>query len=239
MSTIEINTTKVKALGFPDDYIDALKECGEVSGEIVIADQTSECFKQLMRRQQKLLKPKYEFYTKPPAATPAPKYFPPLMPKQPTSQRGWNIVETSWVKAWQFAAAAKSRGFVATLGDILGVWKGKGKQASDKTVSLRVLSCFGDDKQPACPALKYYDQGQFHYCNDCGCGPKERARLSSVGSGEKTPIFKDDDYLKYKYPELQCPRMRPGFSNELDLAKPCDNCLDLQLALNDRYPDQT
>jgi SAM-dependent methyltransferase len=84
----------------------------------------------------------------------------------------------------------------------------------------RATSCFGrmyayNGPEP-CPALAYSNTKRFHYCNDCECGERDDAKLSKEGSPIDRPIVDDLGLLKYGYPYLECPRGRPGFSNEAD-----------------------
>lgn len=104
-----------------------------------------------------------------------------------TPKSGWARVKQTWQDAQDFVAAMKSRGL------------------DDKKVELTVKgvrhdSCFGEP----CPSLRLSDDGVHHYCGACGCGDSSLALLDS------------DGYSKLDYPELKCPRRRPGFVNSLD-----------------------
>lgn len=104
-----------------------------------------------------------------------------------TPKLGWEKVKGTFQAAADFAAAIKSRGL------------------SDRRVdlSLRVIrdqSCFAEP----CPSVRLAEDGVHHFCAACGCGDREIAHLDG------------DDYPKLDYPDLKCPRRRPGFSNSLD-----------------------
>jgi hypothetical protein len=91
-----------------------------------------------------------------------------------------------------FASAVVSRGF-------------NNKKIDEATKQLRVLSCFGDNKElPACEYLKNSKTGDGkHYCGGCGCGDKKGTWLVSDG----------EQYSKLDYPKLHCPLDMPGFAN--------------------------
>ncbi len=116
----------------------------------------------------------------------------------------WAIVKNTWEKAESFLKSVSSK---ITKPEI-----------DEKTFSLRVLSCHGVDLNgnkiaEPCKARGYTSQGQYHYCNLCGCGARELARLSSIGSSENDPKFTNGEYLKLHYPYLECPLEKKGFSN--------------------------
>lgn len=73
--------------------------------------------------------------------------------------------------------------------------------ASPEVLARRKLSCFGDASTEACDAL-VERQGGF-YCGACGCGAWMLAKLD----GETAP--------KLGWKKLNCPKGRPGFSNEV------------------------
>lgn len=77
---------------------------------------------------------------------------------------------------------------------------------------LRVISCHGDIIHPACQYRAYSETGKYHYCNECGCGEREVARISEIGSTKDRPSFGLKP-TKLDYPYLACPIGRPGFSN--------------------------
>lgn len=102
----------------------------------------------------------------------------------------WTKVKPSWQKAHSFLRSILSKGFT-------------GKVATDEQFKQRHVSCFGTTPegiyvQSPCPSLaKSKDQGR-HYCNACGCGDRSIAHLDSK---------------LMRFPHLECPRKRPGFSN--------------------------
>lgn len=102
----------------------------------------------------------------------------------------WEKVRHSWSMAESFAKSVASRGILQT------------KRAPAATIERRHASCFGREGEPACPALARSKDGVHHFCNECGCGDTSIARL---------------DGGKLEYPYLECPRQRPGFSNEAPL----------------------
>lgn len=106
------------------------------------------------------------------------------------TQKGWNAVKSSWVKAEAFFASIKSRGIIATTLNT------GGERAPDNIVDLRRQQCFG-----GCVHLKYtLDHKPF--CGACGCGSNKLAILAS-----------EEGYSKLDYPYLECPLKKPGFSN--------------------------
>ncbi len=106
----------------------------------------------------------------------------------------WAAVQRSWEMAKSFSSAMMSKGFAGT-------------RADDRTKSQRWISCFGQAPDGAaagqpCDALRWTADHEHAFCGDCGCGDHRRAHLNG------TP------YGKLEYPYLECPRGRPGFSNE-------------------------
>jgi hypothetical protein len=122
-------------------------------------------------------------------------------------KRRWAKVLASWSAAFSYGRALGSS---TTLKGV------KTRRVAPERRALRVLSCFGDQAGGVarCPSLAFSPNNQFHYCNDCECGEREEARLSGIGSTDERPILDGNEYLKLDFPELECPRKRPGFSNE-------------------------
>lgn len=83
------------------------------------------------------------------------------------------------------------------------------RTADDATISLRQLSCLGDDEAgiAACPALR--GPVGARYCGECGCGDWKQALLDPDKDGKSK--------LQYRY--LRCPRGRAGFSNHKPINK--------------------
>jgi len=111
--------------------------------------------------------------------------------------KAWAEARPTWEMALSFGKALLSRGFTGTKVDI--TVKGQ-----------RHVSCFGETLegkkvQEPCPSLALSRDGTHHYCNACGCGDKGMTTLDPDGDG----------YSKLDYPQLMCPRQRPGFSNSL------------------------
>jgi hypothetical protein len=75
-----------------------------------------------------------------------------------------------------------------------------GRAASAETIARRKLSCFGGAATPPCPALERTERGAF--CTKCACGRWQLANLAGAISSKLT------------FGWLECPLMRPGFSNE-------------------------
>lgn len=116
----------------------------------------------------------------------------------------WNNVKHTWHKAESFARAYTSK-----------IIEGK---VSKEIKSLRILSCHGINEegkqiQSACHGRGYSISNNYFFCNLCGCGEREIARISSKNSTQNQPIFNEEEYIKLDFPELQCPRKMPGFSN--------------------------
>lgn len=113
-----------------------------------------------------------------------------------TKQTSWNTVKPTWEKAEAFIKSQLSKGITS-------------KRVELTVKNQRHISCFGtnlngDKVAEPCSALTLSDDKQHHFCNSCGCGDKAIAHLDS------------DGYSKLDYPYLECPRRRPGFSNEID-----------------------
>lgn len=149
------------------------------------------------------------------------KYARQATPKEAAQTRRWKTVERSWNAAqevqqvWESVQEKNLLQRMVAFGKALLSRGLTNKEAEPRIVALRQLSCFGDTTRgvPACVGLGFDESQQFHFCNDCGCGAREVARLSSPGSEKAKPVFLEDDYIKLKYPALECPRRRPGFSN--------------------------
>lgn len=90
-----------------------------------------------------------------------------------------------WKRAWSFLGSLKSV-FTSSL--------------SSEEHALRHISCMGttpagDRVADPCPSLSTH-KGHF-YCGACGCGYRPWAAV---------------DTLKLSFPQLPCPRNRPGFT---------------------------
>lgn len=79
----------------------------------------------------------------------------------------------------------------------------KNKNIDLPTKQLRALSCFGYNDITKCHHLKKSNTSNYHFCNGCGCGDKNR-----------TWLLKDKgEYSKLDFPVLNCPLKMPGFTN--------------------------
>jgi len=125
--------------------------------------------------------------------------------KQPETQAAlgrvdsWTKVKPTWEMAESFVKSMASKGFTA-------------KKVELTIKNKRHISCFGKDLDGKvvslpCPSLAVSSDGKSHFCNSCGCGDRQVARLDGV------------PYSKLDYPYLECPRRRPGFSNEITEAE--------------------
>jgi hypothetical protein len=134
-----------------------------------------------------------------PAPVPVPK-------DRGEKRKKWLKALPSWKQAKAYALAKASK--IAMSAGIV-------EPVSPVVRSLRQLSCHGDlgGGVAPCPARSFSPKGKFHYCNDCGCGEREDARISAVGSEKERPILLDEDNDKFSHPYLECPRQRAGFSN--------------------------
>jgi len=117
----------------------------------------------------------------------------------------WTKVKPTWENAVKFLKAAKSRGFVSTALDVMGLDVNSGERVPEDIYQQRKLSCFGDPSKLISPCSRLQKTVNGMFCSSCGCGAKEVARLD-------TDI--DGGYTKLHYPQLECPLKRPGFSNE-------------------------
>lgn len=124
-----------------------------------------------------------------------------LTPEQRLEAEGaagrWGRVKHTWEQATSFAKSIASRGIT------------QDKACDEETYRKRVLSCFGvgmdgEKLRDPCPSL-IGDETEGYYCGDCGCGQKPLARL---------------DTAKLRFPYLECPRRRDGFSNEIPHTAP-------------------
>lgn len=112
----------------------------------------------------------------------------------------WALVAETWSMAHSFMKAMRSRGFSGTRVEL--------------TIhNRRHISCTGKDLDgnqlsAPCPALRATPDGRHHFCGECGCKDKEIAWIDR------------DEYPKLSYPDLECPRGNPGFSNEGMVSKP-------------------
>jgi hypothetical protein len=124
----------------------------------------------------------------------------PLGATEPSGKDRWDKVRSTWEMAESFLLSLKSRGVGA-------VWGG-GNRVELTIKGRRHVSCFGTTLEGAlvsdrCPSLAQSADGIHHFCNDCGCGDREIARLDG----------QEGEYTKLDYPYLQCPRGRDGFDN--------------------------
>jgi|GEM_PF-6544318 len=131
------------------------------------------------------------------------------------ARRGWFKNRDSWKAAMK--EAVKFAKDAANLGASLA--STVVSKIDIKTRSLRVLSCHGIDDagnqiQPPCVHRAYSVEKRFHFCNACGCGDQEIARLSAVGSDAAGPNLTEHEWVKLDYPYLACPIGAAGFSNE-------------------------
>lgn len=103
----------------------------------------------------------------------------------------WAKVRSTWEMAESFVKSALSRGVF--------------NKRVELTVKMkRIESCFGGEGKEPCPSLSFNPLAKRHFCNACGCGERPVAFLDGDPS----------QYTKLDYPYLECPRERPGFSNE-------------------------
>jgi hypothetical protein len=103
----------------------------------------------------------------------------------------WQTVRESWEQATSFFKSQLSAGLTS-------------KKVALTVKNQRHISCTGRNLEgefvaDPCPALAKGKVGL--YCNECGCGDRDVARLTGEG------------YTKLDYPYLECPRKRAGFSN--------------------------
>tara|TARA_R110000824_G_scaffold15830_8_gene66379 strand:- start:4692 stop:5210 length:519 start_codon:yes stop_codon:yes gene_type:complete len=102
-----------------------------------------------------------------------------------------NIMSNGFNMIKSFAISMASRGITNKKVDI-------------PVKKLRVLSCFGDQKDiPPCPHLAQSKTEGKSYCSGCNCGDRKRTWLVSEG----------EEYSKLDYPKLNCPLKMPGFTN--------------------------
>lgn len=127
----------------------------------------------------------------------------------------WSDVRKTWAEAElveRITLTGKIKRFAASL-----ISRGISNRRVEKAVfDERWRSCHGiangvSVAEP-CPSRDFSTKGEYHFCNDCGCGERERARISEKGSTKDCPVA-SGIYLKLMYPTLECPRKRAGFSN--------------------------
>lgn len=134
--------------------------------------------------------PDGENETRPVPTVPIPK--PGFVAEREARQEKASRIKQAWFDAASYFKSVMSRGLF-------------GAAVKPETLTERHVSCFGclPDGTPVsepCEALACADDGYF-YCNGCGCGQREEARLV------------DGDYPKLLYPYLICPKGRKGFSS--------------------------
>lgn len=121
----------------------------------------------------------------------------------------WAAVSSTWDMADSWIRAISSRGLT-------------GKRTSLTIKGRRHVSCTGNTPEGSrvsdpCPALRPSSDGRSFFCSECGCGDKPSARITSV---PPSPPPETLPYEKLDYPDLMCPRGRPGFSNEGSVPPP-------------------
>ena len=79
------------------------------------------------------------------------------------------------------------------------------KRVDSITKQLRVISCFGDNKELIpCEYLRQSETDPTKsYCGGCGCGDRKATWL----------IADSNEYSKLDYPKLSCPLQMPGFTD--------------------------
>lgn len=128
----------------------------------------------------------------------------------------WTSVKPTWAEATEVEQWSITRKITSLIKSLAS--RGLlNRRVSPDVLGVRDRSCHGNTHRggslPPCPSRAYSVSGKFHYCNDCGCGEQEVARISQVGSMEDNPVVNGAGYVKLMYPSLQCPRAKPGFSN--------------------------
>jgi len=116
----------------------------------------------------------------------------------PVTGQGEPIKQNIIDKAKSFTQSVASRGV-------------KNNKAPEETVTLRQLSCHGDESLGLPPCPHRIDSQKFtgsHYCGACGCGDKQITLLTSVTINGKML-----DYTKLHFPKVTCPLQMPGFTN--------------------------
>lgn len=104
----------------------------------------------------------------------------------------WDRVKEIWRKATNESIIYNKGNTLKTI-----------PKVTESMKARRVESCFGKDGIDSCAFREFDDRGKFNYCNVCGCGGKNIARLDGQG------------YIPLDYPELKCPLKKLGFANEL------------------------
>lgn len=112
-----------------------------------------------------------------------------------TKKERWASVRSTWAMADSFVRSMGSRGLFNRKTDPA--------TKSQRHVACTGLTIEGKGVSVQCPSYTISEDAAHHYCNDCGCGDTTLARIDGPG------------YTKLDYPHLECPRRRPGFSNEM------------------------
>lgn len=176
--------------GYPPSEVlpEVLPACIEFAGVLATTGKKTEILENLNTR---------------PVIMPVEKVHGVPISKFASSRDMWDSVKSTWENAASYAKSLVSKGVF-------------GRKVDKQTRSLRILSCHGiDDKgnRVAEPCAARGFSGDYHYCNQCGCGQREAARLSESGSKRDAPVFDESKYDKLDFPYLECPRKKRGFSN--------------------------
>lgn len=118
----------------------------------------------------------------------------------------WFPVKDTWEAAASFIKAMASRGITSM-------------KVAPHVKAQRIQSCFGTNPEGVkvdepCPSLTTSRDGTYFLCGACSCGDTSLAKISPENTGGSEP------YSKLDYPYLECPRKRPGFSNESPVVQP-------------------
>lgn len=112
----------------------------------------------------------------------------------------WAMVSSSWDLAESFVRSVASRGFTGRRVDL--TVKGR------RHVSCTGTTLEGVRVSDPCPALVSSQKNPgSSYCNECRCGDRSIAWITK-------PQTDPTSVTKLDFPFLECPRGRPGFSNE-------------------------
>ena len=105
------------------------------------------------------------------------------------------------IKVKQPSIGEKVKNFAKAVGS--RVTKGR---ADEELVSLRVLSCHGNNDITPCPYRgdSAVREG-FYFCTACGCGDRPQTWLNNPDDPEA--------YTKLHYPWVSCPIRNPGFGD--------------------------
>tara|TARA_Y100001963_G_C6778181_1_gene448439 strand:+ start:1639 stop:2259 length:621 start_codon:yes stop_codon:yes gene_type:complete len=127
----------------------------------------------------------------------SPDVNPDSIPQVQTTRHGDKTV----IKVKTPSLGTKVKNFAKAVGS--RVAKGR---ASEEIVSLRQLSCHGDNDIPPCPyrGNSAVREG-FYFCTACGCGDKPHTWLNNPEDPES--------YTKLHYPWVSCPVRNPGFGD--------------------------